>query len=250
MRAEFSCCVRCECKRDGADRQTALIVRSAAQHGIRGERKTHAAALKVKAAIAVRLGAHAVVAVLPVAAANIHVAFADTLLAVLTEAAAVATGARASAPGAAGRRIAVAIVATKLGVCGERHARESCIRLARARADWRPQRAVIWRALTHARIGVPREAGMMRVLQGGCGQRCEIDAERYAGGARRRGKRAALTLFVGAYARLTIERVPHESPLRLRMALHVPAVSRGEARIAVRPCVWKNRSGAVATRAL
>ncbi len=88
------------------------------------------------------------------------------------------------------------------------------------------------------------------MLRGGSGRRCETDAERHAGVARWLGKRAALTLLVGAHACLTIERVPHESPLRLRMALHVPAVSRGEARIAVRPCVRKDRSGAVATRAL
>jgi hypothetical protein len=114
--------VRSEGKRHSAERKTALIARSAAQHRISGERKADAPAFKVKTAIAVRLGAHAVVTILAVATPNIHVALADALLAVLAEAATVANRACASACCASGRIAAAAIIATKLGVCGQRHA--------------------------------------------------------------------------------------------------------------------------------
>ena len=91
---------------------------------------------------------------------------------------------------------------------------------------------------------------MVRVLQGGCGQRCEIDAQRHTGRAQRRDKRATLTLLIGTHARLSVKRVAHETKLGLRMALQVETLAFDEARVVVLPIVRQNRSSAVAARAL
>jgi hypothetical protein len=97
---------------------------------------------------------------------------------------------------------------------------------------------------------VPREAGVVRVLQRGCGHRCEIDAQRHTGRARRRDKRAALTLLIGTHTRLPVERVAHQTKLGLRMALQVETLAFGETRVVILPIVGQNRSSAVATGAL